>query len=393
MALPVQTQAKYWGLAAAVFLALLWLLGDVLLPFVLGGAFAYLLDPIADRLERAGLSRALSVTVIALAMTMTMILAVILIIPTLIEQLAALVAAAPDYARALQAWVVETFPGFRNAETAMRGQLEQVGEAIAARGGEVLNGILTGAMSFLSVLLLIVIVPVVTVYMLLDWDRMIARIDELVPRDHAPTVRALAREIDTTLASFIRGQGAVCLIQGAFYAIALMAAGLQYGLLVGVFAGLVSFIPYVGALLGGLLAIGLALMQFWGDWLSIGIVVAIFAFGQFVEGNFLTPKLVGSSVGLHPVWLIFGLSVFGTLFGFVGMLVAVPLAAVLGVLARFAIGRYKEGLLYRGQTEGLLVRPDPAEIRHLAAAPPSGAQTSAAPPSGTTGGQTANGQD
>lgn len=393
MALPVQTQAKYWGLAAAVFLALLWLLGDVLLPFVLGGAFAYLLDPIADRLERAGLSRALSVTVIALAMTMTMILAVILIIPTLIEQLAALVAAAPDYARALQAWVVETFPGFRNAETAMRGQLEQVGEAIAARGGEVLNGILTGAMSFLSVLLLIVIVPVVTVYMLLDWDRMIARIDELVPRDHAPTVRALAREIDTTLASFIRGQGAVCLIQGAFYAIALMAAGLQYGLLVGVFAGLVSFIPYVGALLGGLLAIGLALMQFWGDWLSIGIVVAIFAFGQFVEGNFLTPKLVGSSVGLHPVWLIFGLSVFGTLFGFVGMLVAVPLAAVLGVLARFAIGRYKEGLLYRGQTEGLLVRPDPAEIRHLAAAPPSGAQTSAAPPSGATGGQTANGQD
>jgi len=388
MALPVQTQAKYWGLAAAVFLALLWLLGDVLLPFVLGGAFAYLLDPIADRLERAGLSRALSVTVIALAMTMTMILAVILIIPTLIEQLAALVAAAPDYARALQAWVVETFPGFRNAETAMRGQLEQVGEAIAARGGEVLNGILTGAMSFLSVLLLIVIVPVVTVYMLLDWDRMIARIDELVPRDHAPTVRALAREIDTTLASFIRGQGAVCLIQGAFYAIALMAAGLQYGLLVGVFAGLVSFIPYVGALLGGLLAIGLALMQFWGDWLSIGIVVAIFAFGQFVEGNFLTPKLVGSSVGLHPVWLIFGLSVFGTLFGFVGMLVAVPLAAVLGVLARFAIGRYKEGLLYRGQTEGLLVRPDPAEIRHLAAAPPS-----VAPPSGATGGQTANGQD
>jgi len=233
-----------------------------------------------------------------------------------------------------------------------------VGEAIAARGGEVLNGILTGAMSFLSVLLLIVIVPVVTVYMLLDWDRMIARIDELVPRDHAPTVRALAREIDTTLASFIRGQGAVCLIQGAFYAIALMAAGLQYGLLVGVFAGLVSFIPYVGALLGGLLAIGLALMQFWGDWLSIGIVVAIFAFGQFVEGNFLTPKLVGSSVGLHPVWLIFGLSVFGTLFGFVGMLVAVPLAAVLGVLARFAIGRYKEGLLYRGQTEGLLVTPE-----------------------------------
>jgi predicted PurR-regulated permease PerM len=374
MALPVQTQAKYWGLAAVVFLGLLWLLGDVLLPFILGGALAYLLDPIADRLERAGLSRALSVAVIALAMTLGMILAVVLIIPTLIEQLAALLDSVPDYARALQAWVIATFPALGDAESAVRVQLEQIGEAIAARGGTVVNGILTGAMSFISVILLIVIVPVVTIYMLLDWDRMISRIDELLPRDHAPTVRALGREIDTTLSSFIRGQGAVCLIQGAFYAIALMAAGLQYGLLVGVFAGLISFIPYVGALLGGVLAIGLALMQFWGDWVSIGIIAAIFAFGQFVEGNFLTPKLVGSSVGLHPVWLIFALSVFGTVFGFVGMLVAVPVAAVIGVLTRFLIARYKDGLLYRGQTEGLLVRPEPSEIRHLASAPPPGTE-------------------
>jgi len=357
MALPVQTQAKYWGLSALVFLGLLWLLGDVLLPFVLGGALAYLLDPIADRLERLGLSRALAVTVIALVTTLGAVLAVLLIIPALVEQLSDLIAAAPGYATSVQTWLIERFPALVDAESALRAQLEQAGEAIAARGGQVINGILTGAMSFISIILLIVIVPVVTIYMLLDWDRMIARIDELLPRDHAPAVRRLAHEIDATLSSFIRGQGSVCLIQGAFYAVALMLAGLDYGLLVGVFAGLISFIPYIGALLGGALAIGLALVQFWGDWVSVGIIAGIFVAGQFIEGNFLTPKLVGGSVGLHPVWLIFALSVFGSLFGFVGMLVAVPVAAVLGVLARFAVGRYKEGLLYRGQDASPARRP------------------------------------
>jgi predicted PurR-regulated permease PerM len=358
MALPVQTQAKYWGIAALVLFALLWLLGDVLLPFVLGGALAYLLDPIADRLERMGLSRALSVAIIALVMTLGAVFAILLVIPALIEQLVDLVAAAPGYAKSLQTWLITRFPALGNAESTLRVQLEQVGEAIAARGGEMFNGLVTGAMSFLSMVLLIVIVPVVTVYMLLDWDRMVERIDDLLPRDHAPAVRALGREIDATLSSFIRGQGAVCLIQGAFYAIALMIAGLDYGLLVGVFAGLISFIPYIGALLGGALAIGLALFQFWGDWFAIGIVAGIFAAGQFIEGNFLTPKLVGGSVGLHPVWLILALSVFGTLFGFVGMLVAVPLAAIMGVLARFLIARYKDGLLYRGQSANLITKPE-----------------------------------
>jgi predicted PurR-regulated permease PerM len=354
MALPVQTQVKYWGLSAAAFLGLLWLLGDVLVPFILGGALAYLLDPIADRIERAGLSRVLAVTIISVVMTVAAIIAVLLIIPALVEQLVDLISAAPGYLQSLQAWIIARFPAIGDSESALRAQLAQLGEAVAARGGEVLNGILTGAMSFLSVVLLVVIVPVVTIYMLLDWDRMIARIDDLLPRDHAPAVRALASEIDATLSSFLRGQGAVCLIQGAFYAVALMLAGLQYGLLVGVFAGLISFIPYIGALLGGVLAIGLALVQFWGDWVSIGIVAGIFAFGQFIEGNFLTPKLVGSSVGLHPVWLIFALSVFGALFGFVGLLVAVPLAAIIGVLTRFAMRGYTQGLLYRGQSAALI---------------------------------------
>jgi predicted PurR-regulated permease PerM len=195
---------------------------------------------------------------------------------------------------------------------------------------------------------LFILTPVVAVYLLLDWDRMIANIDRLLPREHAPVIRRLAGQIDRTLAAFIRGMGTVCLILGTYYAVALMLVGLQFGLVIGFVAGLVTFIPYLGALIGGALAIGLALFQFWGDWITIGIVAGIFAIGQIIEGNFLTPKLVGNSVGLHPVWLILALSVFGALFGFVGMLIAVPVAAAMGVLTRFGVEQYQQSLLYKG---------------------------------------------
>jgi predicted PurR-regulated permease PerM len=172
-----------------------------------------------------------------------------------------------------------------------------------------------------------------------------------LPRDHAPTIRRLAADIDKTLASFVRGMGTVCLILGTYYAVSLMIVGLNFGLVVGFIAGLVTFIPYLGALIGGAFAIGLALFQFWGDWLQVGLVAAIFAIGQMIEGNVLTPKLVGKSVGLHPVWLLLALSVFGALFGFVGMLVAVPVAASIGVLARFVTGQYMSSTLYKGRSE------------------------------------------
>jgi predicted PurR-regulated permease PerM len=194
------------------------------------------------------------------------------------------------------------------------------------------------------------VVPVVAFYLLLDWDRMIGVIDAHLPRDHAPAIRQLAHEIDAVLAGFVRGQLSVCLILAVFYAAALMAAGLQFGLVVGVVTGLISFIPYVGAIIGGVLSIGLALFQFWDTPLWILVILAIFAAGQFIEGNILVPRLVGGSVGLHPVWLLFSLSVFGALFGFVGMMVAVPVAAAIGVLARFGLRAYREGLLYRGRS-------------------------------------------
>jgi predicted PurR-regulated permease PerM len=193
-------------------------------------------------------------------------------------------------------------------------------------------------LGLISALVFVIVVPVVAFYLLLDWDHMVARVDQMLPRDHAPVVRHLAAEIDRTLAAFVRGQLSVCLVLGAYYSIGLMAVGLQFGLVVGAVAGTITFIPYIGALFGGALAIGLALFQFWGDWVSIGAVALIFGFGQFLEGNVLTPRMVGKSVGLHPVWLMFALSVFGSIFGFVGMLVAVPVAASIGVLMRFGLG-------------------------------------------------------
>lgn len=348
MALPVEKQLRYWAIVAAVFFLLLWFLGNVLLPFVLGAAVAYLLDPIADRLERMGLSRGLSVAIISVAFLLVVIFVMLAVVPMLVRQTIDLVNAAPELISQLRTFLDAHIPGGLNPESAAGGTLAAVGNSIKEKGAALLNTVLSSAVSFVNVLFLAFVVPVVSIYLLIDWDQLVARIDNLLPRDHAPVIRRLAREIDRTLSSFIRGLGTVCLIQGTFYAVALMWAGLKFGLVVGAVAGMLAFIPLVGSIVGGVLAIGLAAFQFWGDWLRIALIAGIFMFGQIVEGNFLTPKLVGSSVGLHPVWLLLALSVFGSLFGFVGMLVAVPLAASLGVLVRFAASEYLESRLYRG---------------------------------------------
>ena len=348
MALPVKEQVGYWGVATVAFSVVLWYLGDVLLPFVLGGAIAYFLDPVADKLEEWGASRVLATVIITLVAVCTFVLLILLVVPTLINQSLALIGVVPQLFNDLWAFLTTQFPQILDESSTLNQSLQQAGQTIQSKGGELLNAIFSSALSIINVVMLLVIVPVVAFYLLLDWDNMVAKVDEMLPLDHAPNIRHLASQIDATLASFIRGMGTVCLVLGGYYAIALMLVGLQFGLVVGFVAGALTFIPYIGALFGGALAIGLALFQFWGDWLSIGLVAGIFVLGQVMEGNVLTPKLVGSSVGLHPVWLIFALSVFGTLFGFVGMLVAVPVAAAIGVVARFGIANYKSGRLYQG---------------------------------------------
>jgi len=348
MSLPVGVQLRYWGIAAAIFLVALWFLGDVLTPYLIGGAVAYFLDPVADRLEALGIKRIWATVIITIGAILIFTLAALMVIPTLINQTIALFETAPQLARDLATFITERFPTIMEEDSILRQSLNSLGTTVQERGGELVNAVLSSAANVLSIVFLIVIVPVVAFYLLWDWDRMVAAIDNMLPRDHAPVIRDLASQIDRTLASFIRGQLTVCLILGTYYAVALMLIGLQFGLVVGFVAGLISFIPYVGALVGGALAIGLGLFQFWGEWWMLGGVIAIFFAGQFFEGNILSPNLVGQSVSLHPVWLIFALAAFGSVFGFVGMLVAVPVAAMFGVLVRFFAARYKEGRLYQG---------------------------------------------
>ncbi|MGL5010964.1 MAG: AI-2E family transporter [Paracoccaceae bacterium] len=348
MALPIRDQAKYWGIAGVIFFLLLWLIGDVILPFIVGAALAYFLDPVADRLQRLGLSRVAATALITVVAILLVVLLILSIIPSLISQLTSLVNAAPEIAARLQGFLLERFPELSDSTSTARQTLAQIAASIQERGVQLANGLLTSALGIINAVIFIVVVPVVTFYLLLDWDKVIARVDSLIPRDHAPTVRRIGAEINTVIAGFVRGQVSVCLLLGTCYSVALMIAGLQYGMIVGAIAGAITFIPYVGSLVGGALALGLALFQFWGAWVSIGTIAAIFAIGQFVEGNILTPKLVGESVGLHPVWLLFALSLFGALFGFAGMLVAVPVAAAIGVITRFGITQYQGSLLYQG---------------------------------------------
>ncbi|MBA68716.1 MAG: AI-2E family transporter, partial [Rhizobiales bacterium] len=290
----------------------------------------------------------------------------IIIIPLLVTQAADFAAKVPGYMENLQNVVTTSATNYMPDWLA--GQLEGVKNSFsglikegAGFLGTVIQQIWNSGKSILDVVALLVVTPVVAFYLLLDWDNMVAKIDSWIPRQHIGTVRELARRIDRTVAGFIRGQGTVCLVLGIFYGVSLSVAGLNFGLLIGLFAGLISFIPYVGSTIGLILAVGVALVQFWPDYIMIGVVAGIFFLGQFLEGNILQPRLVGSSVGLHPVWLMFALFAFGALFGFVGMLVAVPAAAAIGVLVRFALEKYLDSDLYHGQSRQLIVRPAGAE--------------------------------
>ena len=349
MAVPVRRQVQIWGAVAAVLVLLLWFLGDVVLPFVLGAAVAYFLDPVADALERLGLGRTTATVLISLVAVSLFLLATLLLVPLLAQQTQSLIAALPRLTETLTTILTERFPSLVDADSTLRQSLRGLGEALQSRAGELANAVLGSALSVINLAMLVVVVPVVAFYMLVDWDKMIARLDNLLPRDHRRTIRAIMRDIDDALAGFIRGQTFVCIILGAFYAIGLSLLGLNFGLLIGLGAGLVSFIPYVGSLSGFLVSVIVALVQFWPDWTMVAAVMAVFFAGQALEGNVLQPKLVGGHVGLHPVWLMLALFAFGYLFGFVGMLLAVPVAAAIGVVTRFAIARYLESPLYFGE--------------------------------------------
>ncbi len=346
-------QIVFWVGALAVFVLLLWLLSEILLPFVAGLAIAYLLTPMTDRLTRMGLNRLVAALLLITLMVLTFVLLILLAAPLLGGQLNSFIENIPGYIKKLQALLSDpSWPWLQKLLGSGLNSDKGISDLVTQGVGWLttfLKSLWSGGRALVSLFSLIVVTPVVAFYLIYDWHHMIDTVDSWVPVQNRDTVRQLAREIDAAIAGFVRGQTAVCLILGSFYAVALTLSGLNFGLLIGLISGLITFIPYVGSMTGLVLSLGVAVAQFWPDYYSILLVLSIFLFGQFLEGNVLSPKLVGESVGLHPVWLIFALLAFGYLFGFVGLLVAVPLAATIGVLARFALRRYLESSLYTGE--------------------------------------------
>ena len=312
------------------------LLGDIILPFVLGFALAYLLDPLADRLEALGLPRALATATITLVFVVSLIVALTLGLPVLAEQILALVAAVPGYMQALQGWIDAQQMGLPENEI-----IASLNQAAVDGLQSMARGLVLSGLTVVNLLTLVFITPIVTIYMLNDWDRMVAGVDALLPSHQAALIRQLASQMDAMLSGFLRGQIMVCLALGVIYALGLSWVGLKGGLVLGFIAGFISFIPYVGAAIGMVVAGLLGLGQFGIDWMMLSQIAAVFAVGQFIEGNVLTPRLVGDRVRLHPVWIMFALLAMGHLFGFLGLLLAVPVAAICGVVVRHAAGVYQ----------------------------------------------------
>ncbi|MCG6121150.1 MAG: AI-2E family transporter [Microvirga sp.] len=358
----VQRQVGFWIAALVALILFLWTFSSVLLPFVAGLALAYMLDPVADRLERLGLGR-LGATLLILAIfVLVFVLLLMLALPIALRELMAFLQTLPSTVTRLQQLAMEhggPVLGFFGLEGGAQDLERSIADMVSQGSGYLvafIGSVLAGGQAALSIVSLLVVTPVVAFYVLVDWDVMIRTVDGWLPVRHRETIRGLARSIDDALAGFIRGQAALCLILGSFYAIALSLIGLNFGALIGMTAGVLSFIPYVGSLTGLILSVGVAIVQFWPDYFWIGATLAIFVFGQFVEGNFLSPKLLGRSVGVHPVWLMFALFAFGSLFGFLGLLLAVPLAAIVGVLARFVLGRYLASPYY--SEGGRIIAPE-----------------------------------
>jgi predicted PurR-regulated permease PerM len=346
-----ERQLFFWLATFGVLVVALWLLSEILLPFIAGMAIAYLLNPLTNKLETMGVRRTVAALLIVGVAVLAFILLMLLIVPVAVNQLGALISNIPGYVTRLQGLLVDSDLPWLRRVIGPEDASKTIGDLVTQGAGWLatfLRSLWSGGRALVSLFSLVVVTPVVAFYLICDWPRMVATVQKWIPLPHRETVNALALEIDAAIAGFVRGQTGVCLFLGSFYALSLSLVGLNFGLLIGLISGLITFIPYVGSMTGLVLSVGVAVAQFWPDWTWIVVVLGIFLFGQFIEGNILAPKFVGDNVGLHPVWLIFAIFAFGYLFGFVGLLIAVPLAAAMGVLLRFAIRQYLASQLYTG---------------------------------------------
>ncbi|MFL6832609.1 MAG: AI-2E family transporter [Xanthobacteraceae bacterium] len=343
-------QLVFWVVTFVVLAASLWLLHDILLPFVAGIALAYVLAPVADRGERLGINRTVAALLIVGIFVVSLISLILLLAPLLMQQGSALISNIPGYVKRVRELVVDLnlpwldWLGAADSDKTLSDLVGQLATWLLSFS----YSLWTGGKALVSFASVLIVMPVVTFYLIRDWHRMVDRVDSWIPVRQRETVRQLAREIDAAIGGFLRGQFGVCLFLGCYYAVGLMLAGLEFGLLIGLIAGVITFVPYIGSMTGLMIAASVAIAQFWPDWKRITLVIAIFLVGQFIEGNIVSPKFVGERVGLHPVWLIFAMFAFGYLFGFVGLLIAVPLGAAIAVLLRFGLRQYFASPIYTG---------------------------------------------
>lgn len=348
----LESQARFWLFVFILFVAALWVVKPVLLPFLVGLALSYFLNPVVNILEGWKLPRWIGALIVLLGFLLIAGTIAMLIFPLLHSQIGALMNALPNYVQKLrghytpwfETWLARFSP---DDVQKLRDAATQSASEAAVFVANIFKKILSDSFALIDVLLLMVLAPVVSFYLLRDWPRLLQVVDNTLPRRHYNVIREQMSDIDSTLSGFVRGQALVCLSLGLIYSIGLSVVGLEYGMTIGIISGVFSFIPYVGTIFGWITSVILALVQFDNDWLHIGMVIGVYYFGHVLEAYVLTPKLVGHRVGLHPVWVLFALVTGVKLMGFVGVLIAVPTAAVIGVLTRFAFREYKKSALYK----------------------------------------------
>lgn len=341
----------FWLFVAVLFIGFVWLFQGILAPFILGMVIAYILNPLVLRLENAGWPRWSAVLFLLLSFLVLLCAAIGFLVPVLIREAGQFLNDMPQWIDRIQASLTTTFQQFgigipNDGVSIMDNVQGQAGQIFKAGAG-VMAGVVAGGAALVSFISFVFLMPIVAFYMMLDWPRLVAKVHALLPKNKEPVVRDLMNQTDRTLAGFIRGQLTVCVLLGLFYGIGLTLIGLRFGFAIGMAAGILSIMPYVGSGIGLILSVAVAWFTT-GDWMMVGMSIAVFAIGQFIEGNFLTPKLVGGNIGLHPLWVIFALLAGGSLMGFTGLLIAVPVAAVIGVLVRFALNQYKKSEYYSG---------------------------------------------
>ncbi len=352
--------ATFWVLFFSVSLIALLVFYEILLPFAAGFVLAYLFQPFVERMNGWGLDRGIAAFIIIAAVALIFAIIAALIVPPVIDELAQLIQSMPRYYQEARTYILDHYGhylapfqkqlgGPRASGGQAPGLPPQITQDLAQWFLGKLQTLLQGSLALFNSLALMFLTPVVTFFLLRDWDKMIAGVEKLLPRQDAPAVKEIAQEIDFTISGYFRGMLIVLLIVSAFYMVALGAIGLNYGLVIGLGAGLISFVPYLGSTSGFLVSGGVALSQFWPDYTRIALVCGVFVLGQLIEGNVLTPKIVGDKVRLHPVWMLFALIASGYLFGFTGLLISVPMAAAIGVLVRFAVRKYYGSPIYEGE--------------------------------------------